>query len=81
MRHYNMIQEKERSDLVLHAELALPLRTSAQLIRVSKHIVQSNLRNYREFIVADLAVNNGASSGVQTANNRTYTKDISKRIT
>ena len=54
--------------LILHRELALALCATTKSIRVSEHIVESNLCDSSELVFADLAVHNRAAALVESTN-------------
>ena len=56
--------------LVLHAELALALRHTTQVARVSEHVVERDLGRRRELVLAYLAVDDRPATLVQPANDR-----------
>jgi hypothetical protein len=64
--------KKKKTHLVLHAEFALALRRPAQLVRITKHIVQRYLRHGRELVLADLAINNCPPARIKPTDHRTW---------
>lgn len=66
--------DKEGLYLVLHAELSFALGRTAELVGITKHIVQSNFSNSGEFVITDFTINNGATASVQSPNDLTYIK-------
>jgi hypothetical protein len=62
------------SHLVFHTKLSLALRRSPKLVRVPKHIVQRNLRNSRKLVIANFAINDSPTTGIQSTNDLTCTK-------
>lgn len=65
----------DETHLVLHRELALALRCPTKRIRVSEHIVQSDLGGDGELILTDLAVDDGAAARGDAANDGTLEFD------
>ena len=55
--------------LVLHTELALALRDAAEVARVPEHVVQRDLGDRCELVLAHLAVDDRTATLVQTADN------------
>ena len=63
--------ENKKMHLVLHAKLALALRSAPQLARVPEHIIQRHFRHGRKLVLADLAINNSPTARIQPADHRT----------
>jgi len=60
-------------NLVFHVEFTLPLSRPMKLVGMPKHVIQRDFSGSSELrvVIADFAVNNGATTSVQSTNNLT----------
>ena len=55
--------------LILHTKFTLALSTTTKGARVTEHIVQGNLSDGSELILADFTIYNSATSLIDTSDN------------
>ena len=57
---------EEKVNLILHADFTLPLSRPTKLVGIPKHIIQCHFSGSSELLAADIAVNNSATTNVQS---------------
>lgn len=64
-------KERRRKEEGRGSKRTLALSRTTQLVRITKHIVQSDFRYTRKFIIANFTIDNGTPTSVQSTNHST----------
>ena len=75
---YHINYGKLKSYLIFHAELSLALCRPPKLIWISKHVIQGNIGNSSEFIIANFTIYDRSSPCIETTDDITWKPDKDK---